>query len=239
MERVPDWAGTPPASVDEFLFRLSTRTRNIISSFKIKSLDTAKELRIELYKNRLCDSNNHINGLGRASLKEIDMAIGIYHPPISDLDTSDCWLCNGKIGNYPNYCSKHCAYLNKMKGSWENFLIPPGMKAKAIKERRSNIVAKAVRRWLKKHKPTIISEKDAEKWAGKFNLLIEKKPWKRDFYKEGSYKFYQTGYFFYEGTSYRVGNMWVNGEMVKILPSAALQAMNEMRRVAERSGRAE
>lgn len=239
MERVPDWAGTPPASVDEFLSRLSTKTRKIILSFEIQSVDALWQLRRSIYKNLKCDSNKHIKGLGRASVKEIEMAIGIHAPLISDLDTSDCWLCNGKIGNKPNYCSKHCAYLNQMKGSWKNFLSPPGIKSKAMQERSGNIVAKAIRRWLKKHKPTIICEKDAQIWAYKFNVLIEKKPWKRNFYKEGSYQFYKTGYFFYEGCSYNVGNMWVNGVMVKILPSAALPAMNEMRRVAERSRRAE
>jgi hypothetical protein len=238
MVRVPDWAGTNPESVDEFMSRLSAKTRKILLSAKIGSIGEATKLKIDLAKSLWYRDKRPAKGLGRASLKEIEMALGIYYPASSSLDTSRCWICNGKIGNYPSYCSKHCAELNAMKGSWQNFISPLGVKGKAEEERHSNIAEKAVRRWLKQHSPTIICEEDAKKWAGKFNALIQIKLWKRRFYREGSFQFHQWRYFFHEGSDYSVGQMWVNGELVRILPIAALPAMNQMRRVAERSGRA-
>lgn len=233
MDRVPDWAGTNPNTLDEFMRRLSNRTKRLIASDKINSLDDADDLRIALSRSIWHSETFHIKGLGRAALKEIEMALGIFHPPSSDLDTSDCWLCNGKIGSSPSYCSRHCEELNHMKGAWLNVTQPPHLKGSARKSHRSKISGRVINRWLRKHSPTILSAKDAEPWIKKFGNLVAAKEWKRHIYS------YETpSHYFYEGDGLSVGQVWINGELVKIMPYGAIETMRKMMSVANRAEKA-
>ena len=235
MERIPDWAGTQPQNLDEWFSRLSNRTKNLLNKFDIQCLDQAVRIRKDCAIESFFGPSKKYKGIGALALKEMEMAEGIFWPESSDLDTSDCWICNGKIGNSPNYCSRHCAYLNDMRGSWRKFINPDGIKGSAREKRHSDIIQKAVRRWLRLYKPTIMCEKDADIWVKKFDEAIRRKEWKRYFYREGYSKFQNSRCFFYEGSERKVGCMWVNGEIVRILPSGALTVMNQMRKVAERS----
>lgn len=233
MRRIPDWAGTEPRDLDEFMCRLSNKTKQAIIGDGIKSLDGADDMRIELARSLWYHRKGHIEGLGRASLKEIEMALGMFSPPLTDIDTSDCWMCNGKMGSIPSYCSRHCAELNKMKGAWRNVTAPPSLKGRSRENHRSKLSAKVINRWLRRHSPTILCDKDAEPWIKRFGNLVAAKEWKRNIYSYATPRHY-----FYEGDGSSVGQVWVNGEMVKIMPYGAVETMRKMRSVANRAERA-
>jgi len=233
MKRPPDWAGTEPASVKEFLRRLPARTQKMIAPLAIDSLDAAHELRSDMAKGILNYGKSHIPGLGRAALRDIELALGFYYPDWSSLCTDYCCICNGKRDMMGQYCDRHASELESMRGSWLNFIYPKRKKGFERQKWQAQITSKAVRRWLRKRSPTIINEKDAEKWRARFHDMIDKNEHKRSFYRMWA----TPEIFFYEGSQHKTGHIWVDGELIKILPAAALPAMNQMKRVADRMER--
>lgn len=233
MERIPDWAGTEPANVSDFMSRLPTRVGRIVTPL-VKTLDDARKLKHDLSMSLSFGGTSHIAGLGRSSLSQVEMALGSFDPPESDLDTSDCWMCNGKMRLSPHYCARHCEELNAMRGSWRKVWSPKGLKGRARNDHRGELTAKAINRWLRKHRPTILGEKDAQMYMDKFEKLVASKEWKRRYY---AFAWRHAGYFFHEGNGRSVGKIWVNGERVNILPEGAIHAMRKLRSAADRAGK--
>jgi hypothetical protein len=230
MDRVPDWAGTKPRSVEEWRSRLPARTRNSLADVDIKSLEDARQLMCDVSKDLWYETTSRVKGLGKLSIKHMEMALGIFSPEWSSLDTTGCWMCHGKNGIYPDYCSKHSARLNEMKGSWRKFISPLDKKGNQLEVWQREITQKAIRRWLKMHSPTIMNKKDAEHWCKKFDALIKSKQRKRWVYAIHNHP----GCYFYEGSATKVGEVWIDGHLVKILPVGTLETMNKMRNVVEK-----